>query len=149
MSSLLSKFIQQCTTNARQTVSGLAKKPCTHSGLEKNREFQLILNLGKQLSHSFCLSGQQHVYVLACFNYWFSWKMTSFNPVANQASEFQNCWPGKKISSSRTTGLDFFQALHHVHGSLYVYGKLPTYPSPKPPFCHKWEVYVNIGLGEG
>ena len=103
MSSLLSKFIQQCTTNAHQTVSGLAKKPCTHSGLEKNREFQLILNLGKQLSHSFCLSGQQHVYVLVCFNYWFSWKMTSFNPVANQTSEFQNYWPGKKISSSRTT----------------------------------------------
>ena len=58
-------------------------------------------------------------------------------------------WPGKKISSPQTTGLDFFQALHHVHGSLYVSGKLPTYPSPKPTFCLKSEVSVNVGLGEG
>ena len=28
-------------------------------------------------------------------------------------------------------------------------GKLPTYPSPKPTFCPKWEVSVNVGLGEG
>ena len=26
---------------------------------------------------------------------------------------------------------------------------LPTYPSPKPTFCPKWEVNVNVGLGEG
>ena len=24
-----------------------------------------------------------------------------------------------------------------------------TYPSPKPTFCHKWEVSVDVGLGEG
>ena len=149
MSSVLSKFIQYCTTNVHQTVSGLVKKPCTHSGLEKNLEFQLILNLGKQLSHLFCLSGQQHVYLLACRNYWFSRKMTSFNPAANQASEFQNYWPGKKISSFWTPGLDYFQALHNVHRLLYVSRKLPTYPSPKPPFCPKWEVSVNVGLREG
>ena len=34
-------------------------------------------------------------------------------------------------------------------GSLYVSGKLPTYPSPKPTFSPKWEVSVNVGLGEG
>ena len=34
-------------------------------------------------------------------------------------------------------------------GSLYVSGKLPTYPFPKPTFCPKWEVSVNVGLGEG
>ena len=34
-------------------------------------------------------------------------------------------------------------------GSLYVSGKLPTYPSPNPTFCLKWEVSVNVGLGEG
>ena len=28
-------------------------------------------------------------------------------------------------------------------------GKLPTYPSPKPTFCLKREVSVNVGLGEG
>ena len=33
-------------------------------------------------------------------------------------------------------------------GSLYVPGKLPTYPSPKPTFCPKWEVSVNLCLGE-
>ena len=34
-------------------------------------------------------------------------------------------------------------------GSLYVSGKLLTYPSPKPTFPPKWEVSVNVGLGEG
>ena len=27
--------------------------------------------------------------------------------------------------------------------------KLPTYHSPKATFCPKWEVSVNVGLGEG
>ena len=31
----------------------------------------------------------------------------------------------------------------------YTSGKLPTYPSPKPVFCPKWEVIINIGQGEG
>ena len=34
-------------------------------------------------------------------------------------------------------------------GSLYVPGKLPTYCSPKPTFCPKREVSVNVGLEEG
>ena len=34
-------------------------------------------------------------------------------------------------------------------GSLYISRKLPTYPSPKPTFCPKWEVSVKVGLGEG
>ena len=29
-------------------------------------------------------------------------------------------------------------------GSLYV-----SHPSPKPTFCPKWEVFVNVGLREG
>ena len=33
--------------------------------------------------------------------------------------------------------------------SLYVFGKLSTYPSPKPACCPEWEASVNIGLGEG
>ena len=32
---------------------------------------------------------------------------------------------------------------------LKVSGKLPTYPSPKPPFGPKWEVSVNVDLGKG
>ena len=38
---------------------------------------------------------------------------------------------------------------YDVMGSLYVSRKLPNYPSPKPTFCPKWEVSVNVGLGEG
>ena len=30
-----------------------------------------------------------------------------------------------------------------------ISGKLPTYPSPKPTFCPKREVSVNVGLGQG
>ena len=33
--------------------------------------------------------------------------------------------------------------------SLYVSGKLPTYPSPKPTFWPKWALSVNVGLVEG
>ena len=32
---------------------------------------------------------------------------------------------------------------------LCVSGNLPTYPSPQLTFCPKWEVSVNVGLGEG
>ena len=34
-------------------------------------------------------------------------------------------------------------------GSIKVSEKLPTYPSPNPTFCPKWEVSVNVDLGEG
>ena len=37
----------------------------------------------------------------------------------------------------------------NIFGSLYVSGKLPTYTFPKPTFCPKWEVSVNVVLGEG
>ena len=33
--------------------------------------------------------------------------------------------------------------------SLVAHVKRPTYPSPKPTFCFKWEESVNVGLGEG
>ena len=33
-------------------------------------------------------------------------------------------------------------------GSFYLSGKLHTYSSPKPTFCLKWEVSINVGLGE-
>ena len=36
-----------------------------------------------------------------------------------------------------------------LSGSIKVSGKLPIYPSPKPTFCPKREVSVNVGLGEG
>ena len=33
--------------------------------------------------------------------------------------------------------------------SSYASRKLPTYPSLKPTFCPKWELSVNVGIGEG
>ena len=38
---------------------------------------------------------------------------------------------------------------HASFSSIWVSGKLPTYPSPNPTFWPKWEVNVNIELGEG
>ena len=35
------------------------------------------------------------------------------------------------------------------NGSIKASGKLPTFPSPNPTFCPKWEVTVNADLGEG
>ena len=34
-------------------------------------------------------------------------------------------------------------------GSMYVSGKLPTYPSPNLTFCPKREVSVNVRFGDG
>ena len=34
-----------------------------------------------------------------------------------------------------------------IIGSFNVSGKLPTFPSPKPKFCLKWEESVNAGRG--
>ena len=33
--------------------------------------------------------------------------------------------------------------------TIYVSEKLPAYPSPKPTFCPKGGVSVNVGLGKG
>ena len=45
------------------------------------------------------------------------------------------------------------QLLYHLHvqriGSLDVSEKLSTYPSPKPIFCLKLQVSVEVCLGEG
>ena len=34
-------------------------------------------------------------------------------------------------------------------GSIYISGKMTTYPSPEPTFIPKWEISVNVGLGQG
>ena len=36
-----------------------------------------------------------------------------------------------------------------LYKTVYVSGKLPTYPSPKPTFYPKCEISVNVSLGEG
>ena len=41
------------------------------------------------------------------------------------------------------------QVQRETFGTFYLSGKLSTYPTPKPTFCLKWEVSINVGLGEG
>ena len=55
----------------------------------------------------------------------------------------------ESLISSKTTLPDFHNAMLIYVGSLYVFGKLPTYPFPKPTFCPKWEASGNVGLGDG
>ena len=38
-----------------------------------------------------------------------------------------------------------FEDLRCIGGSLYVYGKLPTYPSPKPILAHTSHLGQNVG----
>ena len=38
-----------------------------------------------------------------------------------------------------------FEDLRCIGGSLYVYGKLPTYPSPKPILTHTSHLGQNVG----
>ena len=57
--------------------------------------------------------------------------------------------PKKTKNSKMVSNLDVVSFSLKGFGSLYVSGKLPTYPSPKPIFCPKWEVSVNVELGKG
>ena len=43
----------------------------------------------------------------------------------------------------------FLHNLSYFWRIIIRFWKLPTYPSPKPTFCPKWEVRVNVCLGEG
>ena len=42
-----------------------------------------------------------------------------------------------------------YNKIQRLIGLFYVSGKLPTCPFPKQKFCAKWEVSVDVGLGEG
>ena len=70
--------------------------------------------------------------------------------------------PEKHLQDIRTNSLPLppFSALNvtvrrylnHKKGKIVDNlgsGNLPTYTSPKPTFCLKREVSVNVGLGEG
>ena len=57
--------------------------------------------------------------------------------------------PKKTKNSKMVSNLGVVSFILKGFGSLYVSGKLPTYPSPKPIFCPKWEVSVNVELGKG
>ena len=54
------------------------------------------------------------------------------------------------VASKKTeTSLDGSEDTSRSSLSGKRLGKLPTYPSPKPTFCPKRKVSVNVGLGEG
>ena len=55
----------------------------------------------------------------------------------------------KKIICVKWDFSEYYIIQQQHFETLYVSGKLPTNPSPKPTFCSKWEVIVNVGLGEG
>ena len=59
------------------------------------------------------------------------------------------CSPDRVLRPVITKVKVQFPVKPEFFGSLYVSGKLLTYPSPKPTFSPKWEVSVNVGLGEG
>ena len=42
-----------------------------------------------------------------------------------------------------------YQPSYNLFGSLYVSGKLPTYPSPKPTLTLTSHLGQNVDLGEG
>ena len=57
--------------------------------------------------------------------------------------------PKKTKNSKMVSNLGVVSFSLKGFGSLYVSGKLPTYPSSKPIFCPKWEESVNVELGQG
>ena len=65
------------------------------------------------------------------------WGRVSCNPPNDWNPETKFCWQGVRNRQRR------------IHGSIYVSGKLITCPSPKPTFCPKREVSVNVSLWEG
>ena len=65
------------------------------------------------------------------------WGRVSSNPANDWNPETKLCWQGVRNRQRR------------IRESIYVSGKLLTCPSPKPTFCPKREVIVNVGLWEG
>ena len=66
---------------------------------------------------------------------------------AEHLPSFSNRGPGEL--GNGLFGLISSSSLYSSIGSFYVSVKLPAYPSPKPTFCSKKELSVNVDLGEG
>ena len=65
-----------------------------------------------------------------------------------QADKLEYCFQMLLITKGQV--LYSFLSVHaYMLGSLTVSGWLATYPFPKLKFCPKWEVSVNVDLGEG
>ena len=61
----------------------------------------------------------------------------AWEAILDEDTQNQDFFPGEFIYTPRN------------EGSLYVSGKLPTYPSPKPTLTLTSHLGQNVGLGEG
>ena len=111
-------------TNNRST------RACHHNS------FHSTLGFGTSFKHAFC-SVHRGPYQLHIISWIPSWQrrgnVNDISAIFNSPSHVT-----KTKLPSHGTGL-----------ILYVSGKLPTYPSPKPTFCSKWEASFYVTLGEG
>ena len=55
----------------------------------------------------------------------------------------------KELTRVRFCSVWLISRLVFAKVSIEVTGKLPTYPSPNPTFCPKWELSVHFDLGKG
>ena len=56
---------------------------------------------------------------------------------------------GVRVTKGKITDSKCMKEIQGKSIALYVSGKLFTYRFPKPKFCPKGEVSINVGLGEG
>ena len=111
--------------------------------------------------------GESHIPVgILLFDYYCTFLLWcgNFNTSSCHLSPFQlsiPAWVDTSTFRHTTTGFSVKQWLQNTYatdnqlylqqtGSLHVSGKLPpTPPLSQHNFCPKWEVSVNVGLGEG
>ena len=68
-------------------------------------------------------------------------------PVPCQGSVIVNIIPFKKYYAGASSPRLRYESKNL--GIIYLSEKLLTFPSPKPTFYLKWEVSINVALGEG
>ena len=68
------------------------------------------------------------------------------NPTAQFDTTLTQSLNFKTVNYERVTCSHQFS---NKSGSIYVFGKLPTYPSPKPTLSFTSHLRQNVGLGEG
>ena len=56
---------------------------------------------------------------------------------------------GVRVTKGKITDSKCMKEIQGKSIALYVSGKLFTYRFPKPKFCPKGDVSVDVGLGEG
>ena len=80
------------------------------------------------------------------------WSSVCLTVGANNAAwlaTFSNSWKNRMVVVLIFSPSELSCLQDNSTPKIEVSGKLPTYPSPKPTFCLKWEVGVNVGLRDG